>query len=73
MDDKFENKSEEVAGKIKRKTGEVTDDPELQAEGGMQEGKSKAKQAADKAADSARDAADSVREKARQAFNRDDK
>jgi uncharacterized protein YjbJ (UPF0337 family) len=71
MNDKFEHKAEEYTGTAKRKAGEVTDDPDLQAEGRLDEGKSKAKQAKDKAADTAEDLKEGAQEKARQAFDRD--
>lgn len=59
--DRVRHKAEEYTGTAKRKTGEVTGDRDLQAEGTTQESKSKVKQVADDAVD-----------KAREAFSRDD-
>lgn len=52
LDDKIKNKVEETSGKAKEKTGEATDDRELQAEGQADQGESNLKQAGEKVKDS---------------------
>jgi uncharacterized protein YjbJ (UPF0337 family) len=52
--DKFRNKAQELRGRIKRNTGEVTGDQGLQAEGGADEVKSNLKQAGEKIKDAFR-------------------
>jgi uncharacterized protein YjbJ (UPF0337 family) len=52
--DKFRNKAQELRGRIKRNTGEVTGDQGLQAEGGADEVKSNLKQAGEKVKDAFR-------------------
>jgi uncharacterized protein YjbJ (UPF0337 family) len=52
--DKFRNKTQELRGRIKRNTGEVTGDQGLQAEGGADEVKSNLKQAGEKIKDAFR-------------------
>jgi uncharacterized protein YjbJ (UPF0337 family) len=49
--DKVRNKAQELRGRIKRNTGEVTGDRRLQAEGGADEVKSKVKRAWEKVKD----------------------
>lgn len=51
MNDNLKHKAEEALGKAKEKLGEKTDDPELQAEGQVDESEAQLKQAADKAKD----------------------
>jgi uncharacterized protein YjbJ (UPF0337 family) len=51
LDDKAENKKDELAGKAKQKAGELTDDERLEAEGRGQEAKANLKQAGEKAKD----------------------
>lgn len=45
MDDKIKNKAEELSGKAKEKTGEMTDNERLEAEGKIDQSKAKFKQA----------------------------
>jgi uncharacterized protein YjbJ (UPF0337 family) len=52
--DKFRNKTQELRGRIKRNTGEVTGDQGLQAEGRADEVKSNLKQAGEKIKDAFR-------------------
>ena len=52
--DKFRNKSQELRGRIKRNTGEVTGDRGLQAEGRADEMKSSLKQTGEKVKDAFR-------------------
>jgi uncharacterized protein YjbJ (UPF0337 family) len=54
LDDKAENKKDELAGKAKQKAGELTDDERLEAEGRGQEAKANLKQAGEKAKDAFR-------------------
>nr|WP_297494632.1 CsbD family protein [Pseudonocardia sp.] len=49
--DKVRNKAQELRGRIKRNTGEVTGDRRLQAEGRADEVKSNVKQAGEKVKD----------------------
>lgn len=51
MDDRIENKAEELKGRLKEGTGKATDDPELETEGKVEQSKSNVKQAAEKAKD----------------------
>ena len=51
LDDKIENKTQEVAGKAKQGVGEATDDKELKAEGTADERSSNVKQAGEKIKD----------------------
>ena len=51
IDDKFENKAEELSGKAKQAAGDATDDQDLQAEGKADEGKADVKQAGEKIKD----------------------
>ncbi|HET9873049.1 MAG TPA: CsbD family protein [Propionibacteriaceae bacterium] len=50
-DDKFENKSDELAGKAKAAVGDATDNEDLRAEGEAQETKGNLKQAGEKIKD----------------------
>ncbi|MGH3564660.1 MAG: CsbD family protein [Pseudonocardia sp.] len=52
--DKFSNNIQELRGRIKRNTGEVTGDRELQAEGRADEVQSNLKQAGEKIKDAFR-------------------
>jgi uncharacterized protein YjbJ (UPF0337 family) len=52
--DKFSNKAQELRGRVKRNTGEVTGDRRLQAEGRSDEVKSNLKQAGEKIKDAFR-------------------
>ncbi len=51
LDDKIENKADELAGKAKAKAGDATDDQDLEAEGKTQEGTANLKQAGEKIKD----------------------
>jgi uncharacterized protein YjbJ (UPF0337 family) len=55
LGDKISNKAKEAAGKIKEKTGDATDNEEMQAEGLKDPAVAKAKQAAERAKDAAKD------------------
>jgi uncharacterized protein YjbJ (UPF0337 family) len=44
LGDKFQNKSEEMAGKAKEAFGDATDNEQLEAEGKMDQGKARVKQ-----------------------------
>ena len=50
-DDKIKNKAEELAGKGKEQVGRATDDPQLEAEGKVDQDKSDLKQAGEKVKD----------------------
>ena len=50
-ENKAANKVTEIKGKIKKKAGQATDDPELEAEGQVEESKGDLKQAAEKVKD----------------------
>jgi uncharacterized protein YjbJ (UPF0337 family) len=50
-DDKIENKAEELKGKAKQAVGHATDDPDLEAEGKVDESKGELKQAGEKVKD----------------------
>lgn len=58
VDDKFENKSEELGGKAKETIGNVTGDDELQAEGATDQLKAKAKDVGEKVKDLGADVKD---------------
>jgi uncharacterized protein YjbJ (UPF0337 family) len=45
LDDKIENKAEEVTGQAKQAAGDATDNKDLQAEGHADQGKANLKQA----------------------------
>ncbi|MDP9817337.1 uncharacterized protein YjbJ (UPF0337 family) [Spirilliplanes yamanashiensis] len=51
MDDKIDNKSEELGGKVKEGLGRATDDEQLEAEGRTDQTKSNVKQAGEKIKD----------------------
>ena len=55
LDDKIENKSQEVAGKVKQGVGEATDNDRLRAEGHKDEAAGKLKQAGEKVKDAFKD------------------
>ena len=59
--DKAKDKAEELAGKAKAATVDATDNPDLEAEGRMQESKADVKQAAENVKDSGDDVADALR------------
>jgi uncharacterized protein YjbJ (UPF0337 family) len=59
--DKAKDKAEELAGKAKAAAGDATDNPDLEAEGRMQESKADVKQAAENVKDSGDDVADALR------------
>jgi uncharacterized protein YjbJ (UPF0337 family) len=54
LGDKFSNKAQEMRGRIKRNTGEVTGDRRLQAEGASVERKGQLKQVGEKIKDAFR-------------------
>ena len=51
LDDKIDNKSEELRGKAKEAVGRATDDDELEAQGRADQAKSNVKQAGEKIKD----------------------
>lgn len=51
LDDKIQNKSEDLGGKLKEGTGKATDDKSLEAEGKGDQAKSDIKQAGEKVKD----------------------
>ncbi|MFC4947938.1 CsbD family protein [Pseudonocardia sp. GCM10023141] len=51
MDDKIENKAEELKGQVKEGAGKATDDHELEAEGRADQASGNLKQAGEKAKD----------------------
>ena len=53
-ENKAANKVTEVKGKIKKKAGQATDDPDLEAEGRVEESKGNLKQAGEKVKDAFR-------------------
>ena len=61
LDDKFDAKTTEAGGKLKKATGEVTDNGRLEAEGRADETKGGAQGAAEKLKDAAGNAKDSVK------------
>jgi uncharacterized protein YjbJ (UPF0337 family) len=56
LDDKINNKAEEVSGKTKEWVGDATDNERLEAEGKAQQTEAKVKQLIEEAKDKARDA-----------------
>lgn len=56
--DKFEHAAEELKGKVKETVGEVTDDPDTEAEGRADQFKSNVKQAGDDVKDVGEDVKD---------------
>jgi uncharacterized protein YjbJ (UPF0337 family) len=61
LGDKAKDKAEELAGKAKAATGDATDNPDLEAEGRMQEAKADVKQAGEDVKDTGDDVADALR------------
>jgi uncharacterized protein YjbJ (UPF0337 family) len=59
--DKAKNMAEELAGKAKATVGDATDNPDLEAEGRVQESKADVKQAAEDVKDTGDDVADALR------------
>jgi uncharacterized protein YjbJ (UPF0337 family) len=59
--DKAKDKAEELAGKAKTAAGDATDNPDLEAEGRVQESKADLKQAGENVKDSGDDVADALR------------
>ncbi|MEU4395185.1 CsbD family protein [Kribbella sp. NPDC023855] len=55
IDDKAKNAADAVKGKVKEKTGDATDDRDLQAEGRKDKTKADLKQAGEKAKDAFKD------------------
>jgi uncharacterized protein YjbJ (UPF0337 family) len=55
VDDKAQNKAEELKGQVKEGLGRATDDEELQAEGQADQTKSDLKQAGEKVKDAFKD------------------
>jgi uncharacterized protein YjbJ (UPF0337 family) len=51
LDDKMENKAEELKGQAKEKYGDATDDESMQAEGKTEKAKADLKQAGEKVKD----------------------
>ena len=51
LDDKIENKTQDITGKAKEATGKATDDEKLEAEGSTDQTKSDLKQAGEKVKD----------------------
>ena len=51
MDDKVENKVDEMAGKVKETVGDATDNERMEAEGQMDQTKADLKQAGEKVKD----------------------
>jgi uncharacterized protein YjbJ (UPF0337 family) len=59
--DKAKDKAEELAGKAKAAMGDATDNPDLEAEGRMQESKADVKQAGEDVKDAGDNVADALR------------
>jgi uncharacterized protein YjbJ (UPF0337 family) len=59
--DKAKDKAEELAGKAKAAVGDATDNPDLEAEGRVQESKADLKQAGENVKDSGDDVAGALR------------
>jgi uncharacterized protein YjbJ (UPF0337 family) len=55
LDDKIDNKKEEVGGKVKEHVGKATDDEDLEAEGKVDQSAADLKQAGEKVKDAFRD------------------
>jgi uncharacterized protein YjbJ (UPF0337 family) len=55
LDDKIDNKSEQLEGKVKEGAGRATDDPELEAEGRADQVSGNLKQAGEKVKDAVKD------------------
>jgi uncharacterized protein YjbJ (UPF0337 family) len=62
-EDRIKGKVDDVAGRVKRQTGEWTGDEELQSEGTADQAKGKAQNTWGKIKDAARDAVDDMRDK----------
>ncbi len=62
-DDRIKGKIDDVAGRVKRQTGEWTGDKDLQSEGAADQAKGKTQNAWGKVKDAARDAADDLRDR----------
>lgn len=60
LDDKVNNKAEELGGKVKEGAGRATGDERLEAEGRAQQGESKLKQAGEKIKDAAKNVKDAI-------------
>ena len=54
LDDKIENKAEELKGEVKEGAGKATDDPDLEAEGKADQASGNVKQAGEKIKDAAK-------------------
>jgi len=65
--DRIQGKAEDIAGKVKRKVGEVTGDHELEAEGALEQAKGKTRNAVGQVKDTVRDAADNIKRENRDA------
>jgi uncharacterized protein YjbJ (UPF0337 family) len=61
LGDKAKDKAEELAGKAKAAMGDATDNPDLEAEGRMQEAEADVKQAGEDVKDTGDDVADALR------------
>lgn len=61
--DKINNKAKELKGKVKKKTGEITGNRRLRAEGAAEQGKAKMKQAGEKIKDTAKNLRATVKKK----------
>ena len=59
--DRIQGKAEDIAGKVKRKVGEVTGNHELEAEGALEQAKGKTRNAVGQVKDTVRDAADNIK------------
>ncbi|MEV0583121.1 CsbD family protein [Nonomuraea sp. NPDC050310] len=60
LDDKVDNKAEELGGKVKEGVGRATGDRSLEAEGHADQSKSKVKQAGEKIKDAAKNVKDAI-------------
>ena len=65
--DRIQGKAEDIAGKVKRKVGEVTGNRELEAEGALEQAKGKTRNAVGQVKDAVRDAADNIKRENRDA------
>jgi uncharacterized protein YjbJ (UPF0337 family) len=61
LGDKAKDKAEELAGKAKATVGDATDNPDLEAEGRMQEAQADVKQAGENVRDTGDDVTDALR------------
>jgi uncharacterized protein YjbJ (UPF0337 family) len=61
LGDKAKDKAEELAGKAKATVGDKTDNPDLEAEGRMQEANADVKQAGENVKDTGDDVTDALR------------